>query len=135
MSTTLNQKNRVLLVDADWHAFCQALYNGIEGKDCGRVVSGLVLPLWEEVLLALLDAWDSVCLRTISTQWNVPGRYGPYGELSFFLLKSELIPQGVGSQHSCRITESMCLDRSAHNDSGEFGAVGKWLLCVVKQFG
>ena len=28
-------------------------------------------------------------LRTTSTQWNVPGRYGPYGELSFFLLKKE----------------------------------------------
>ena len=22
-----------LLVDADWYAFCQALYNGIEGED------------------------------------------------------------------------------------------------------
>ena len=27
--------------------------------------------------------------RTTSTQWNVPGRYGPYGELFFFLLKKE----------------------------------------------
>ena len=28
-------------------------------------------------------------LRTTSSQWNVPGRYGPYGELFFFLLKKE----------------------------------------------
>ena len=23
-------------LDADWHAFCQALYEGIGGEDCGR---------------------------------------------------------------------------------------------------
>ena len=28
-------------------------------------------------------------LRTTSSQWNVPGRYGPYGELFFFLLQKE----------------------------------------------
>ena len=54
-----------------------------------RVVSDLMLPLWEEVLWPFLDAWDSVRLRTTSTQWNVSGRYGPYGELFFFLLKKE----------------------------------------------
>ena len=56
---------------------------------CGCVGSGLILPLWEEVLWPFLDAWDSVRLRTASTQWNVPGRYGPHGELFFFLLKKE----------------------------------------------
>ena len=25
------------LVDADWHAFCQALFKGIEGEDCGEL--------------------------------------------------------------------------------------------------
>ena len=25
------------LADADWHAFCQALYNGIEGEDRGEL--------------------------------------------------------------------------------------------------
>ena len=30
-----------------------------------------------------------VRLRTNSTQWNVPGKYGPYGELFFFLLEKE----------------------------------------------
>ena len=54
-----------------------------------RVVSGLKLPSWEEVLWPSLDAWDSVRLRTTSTQWNVPERCGPYGELFFFLLKKE----------------------------------------------
>ena len=53
------------------------------------VVSGVMLPLWEEVLWPFLDAWDSVRLCTTSSQWNVPGRYGPYGELFFFLSKKE----------------------------------------------
>ena len=29
------------LVDADWHAFCQALYQGIEGEDCGELYDDL----------------------------------------------------------------------------------------------
>ena len=56
-----------------------------------RVVSDLMLPLWEEVLCPFLDAWDSVRLRTTSTQWNVPGRCGQYSELFFFILKMELV--------------------------------------------
>ena len=52
-------------------------------------VSDLMLPLCEEVLWAFLDAWDRVRLRTTSSQWNVPGRYGPYCELFFFLSKKE----------------------------------------------
>ena len=75
------------LVDADWYAYCQALYKGIEGKDweemydsykemskasavekpqevaCDRVVPDLMLPLWEEVLWPFLDAWDTVRLE------------------------------------------------------------------------
>ena len=54
-------------------------------------VSDLMLLLWEEVLWLFLDAWDSVRLRATSTQWNFPGRYGPYGELFFFLLEKEPI--------------------------------------------
>ena len=37
-----------------------------------HVGSGLILHSWEEVLWPFLDAWDSVRLRTASTQWNVP---------------------------------------------------------------
>ena len=34
MSTTQKRSGGVLpLVDCDWHAFCQALYKGIEGED------------------------------------------------------------------------------------------------------
>ena len=54
---------------------------------CDREVSDLMLPLWEEVLWPYLDAWDSVRLRTTSKQWNVPGRYGPFGALFFFFLE------------------------------------------------
>ena len=40
-------------------------------------------PLWEGVWLCL-DPWDSVRLRTASTHWDVPRKYG-----FFFLLKIE----------------------------------------------
>ena len=43
MSTTLSQKDGAPLVDADWYAFCQALYKGIEGED------------WEEMCEAFLE--------------------------------------------------------------------------------
>ena len=36
-----------------------------------------------------LDPTDSVCLRTASTEWNVPGTYGPHGELFFFPIQRE----------------------------------------------
>ena len=51
-------------------------------KDVGRG--------WEGVW-PCLDPWDSVRLRTASTYWNVPGKYGPHGELLFFLVKSEAV--------------------------------------------
>ena len=45
-------------------------------------------PTWEGVWLHL-DPMDSVCLRTASTEWNVLGKYGPHGELFFFLIQKE----------------------------------------------
>ena len=36
-----------------------------------------------------LDPWDVVRLRTSSSYWNAPGRYGPHSELFFFLIKKE----------------------------------------------
>ena len=30
-----------------------------------------------------------VCRRTASMEWNVPGKYGPHGELFFFLIQKE----------------------------------------------
>ena len=33
---------------------------------------------------------DSVSLRTASMKWNVPAKYGPHGELFFFLIQREL---------------------------------------------
>ena len=56
---------------------------------CDREVSDLMLPFWEEVLWPFLDAWDSVRLRTASKQWNVPGRYGPHGELLLLLMQKK----------------------------------------------
>ena len=45
-------------------------------------------PIWEGVW-PNLDPMDSVCLRTASVEWNVPGKYGPHGELFFFLIQTE----------------------------------------------
>ena len=45
-------------------------------------------PIWEGVW-PCLDAMDTVCLRTASMEWNVPGKYGPHGELFFFLIQKE----------------------------------------------
>ena len=45
-------------------------------------------PIWEGVW-PYLDPIDSVCLRTASIVWNVPGKYGPHGELFFFLIQKE----------------------------------------------
>ena len=97
---------------------------------CDRVVSDLMLPLWEEVLWPLLDAWDSVRLRTASTQWNVPGRYGPYGELFFFLLKKEPMVFGelvrcgpsipVGAVKACALVglHMMIEEKSGRSENG-----------------
>ena len=55
--------------------------------------------LWEGVW-PHFDPWDIVRLRTASTHWNVPRKYGPHGELFSFLLEkgrtvlSELIEFG-----------------------------------------
>ena len=45
-------------------------------------------PIWEGVWF-FLDPMDSVCLRTASMERNVPGKYGPHGELFFFLMQKE----------------------------------------------
>ena len=43
---------------------------------------------------------DSVCLRTASVEWNVPGKYGPHGELFFFLIQKEPALALVGETFS-----------------------------------
>ena len=45
-------------------------------------------PIWEGVW-PYLDPMDRVCLRTASMEWNAPGKYGPHGELFFFLIQKE----------------------------------------------
>ena len=45
-------------------------------------------PIWEGVW-PYLDPMDSVCLRTASMEWNAPGKWGPQGELFFFLIQKE----------------------------------------------
>ena len=52
-------------------------------------------PNWEDVW-PYLDPMDSVCLRTASVEWNVPGKYGPHSELLFFLTQNLPLLEGLG---------------------------------------
>ena len=96
---------------------------------CDRVVSDLMLSLWEEVPWPFPDSWDSVRLRTTSTQWNVPGRYGPYGEFFFFLERepmSELVRFGpsipVETVKACALIglHMMIEENSGRSENGSF---------------
>ena len=56
-------------------------------------------PMWKGIWLHL-DPMDCVCLRTASVEWNVPGKYGPHGELFFFLFEKEPALPPVGETFS-----------------------------------
>ena len=60
---------------------------------CSCVGTKILQKMWDgpflEGVWPCLDSWDSVRLRTASTYWNIPGKYGPHGELFFFLVKKE----------------------------------------------
>ena len=106
---------------------------------CGRMGSGLIPDLWrkplcQEVLWPFLDAWDSVRLRTASTQSNVPERYGPHGELFFFLLKKEprVLSKLVRASISAEKVKACALIALHMMAEGEYLAVGQWLFCVVQ---
>ena len=48
-----------------------------------------VKPIWEGIW-PNLDAMDTVCLHTVSMEWNVPETSGPHGVLLFFLIQKKL---------------------------------------------
>ena len=74
------------------HACCSGLRLG-DFRHFAKDVGKSVLGVWP-----YLDPWDRVRLRTASTRWNVPGKYGPHGELFFFLVKKEpLVASDVSS--------------------------------------
>ena len=54
------------------------LENGEEGA------TGTGVLIWEGIWLCL-GPEDCVRLRTAAMDWNEPKKYGPYGELVFFL--------------------------------------------------
>ena len=79
-------------------------------------------PIWEGVW-PHLDPRDSVCLRTASVEWKVPGKYGPRGELFFFLTQKELA-FGPFFKADIRTSlfsgpEEVCAYRLAHNRGRE----------------
>ena len=45
--------------------------------------------MWEGVW-PYLDSMESACSRTASMEWTVSGKYGPHGELFFFLFEKEM---------------------------------------------
>ena len=65
-------------------------------------------PMWESVW-PYLGPLDSVRLRTASTHWNVPGKYGPHDALFFFfLLKREpTVPSELVEFGSCVSAETV----------------------------
>ena len=65
----------------------------------GFLQSLLEKTIWEGVWL-YLDPTDSVRSRTASMEWNVPGKYGPHGELFFFLIQKEPATEQVGETFS-----------------------------------
>ena len=77
-----------------------------------REGSGLAPKVWQRSfwkgVWPFMDAWHCVRSRTALSHWNVPGKYGPHGELFFFLLKenSMVVNDTVFWAH----------DRSAHVD-------------------
>ena len=59
--------------------------SAVGAKSLQKVWEGLG---WEG-MWPLLDLWDVVGYRTTASIWNVPKKYGPYGELFFFFLKKK----------------------------------------------
>ena len=43
-------------------------------------------PCWKR-MWPFLDTWDVVGRRTTASSWNIPSKYGPHGELIFFMKK------------------------------------------------
>ena len=60
--------------------------------------------------LALLGS-DGECLRTASMEWNVPRKYGPHGELFFFLIQKEPATEHVGETFSPLFNADICTTR------------------------
>ena len=62
------------------HRWCKDFAKDV-GKECGL----------------FLNPWDVVRLRTSSTFWNVPGKYGPHRKLLFFFIKKGALCSQRGS--------------------------------------
>ena len=58
-----------------------------------------------------LDAMDTLCLRTVSMEWNVPEKYGPHGVLFFFLIqkKPAIAPNSETSLFSAGVLKKCAL--------------------------
>ena len=68
-------------------------------------------PTWEGVW-SYLDPMDFVCLRTAAMEWNVPGGYGPHGELFFFLIQKETATMPGSETFSPVINADTCVTSS-----------------------
>ena len=81
-------------VASQWRALASS-------KVCGKSRSGRAF--WP-----CLDSMDSVCSRTASVEWNGPGKYGPHGELFFFLIQKKPATDQVGETCSSFFNADIC---------------------------
>ena len=87
-------KDRVVAMDKTlkcveilyWRSRPKCLVEGCLSMDVVRFLQSVwEKPNWE-VVWPFLDPLDRVCA---SMEWNVPGKYGPHGEIFFFLIQKE----------------------------------------------
>ena len=83
-------------------------------KRCGKGAIGKAPSIF-------LDRWDVVRLRAASSVWNVPVKFGPDGELFFFLIKREsfALAKAVEFKPFCARggAQGMCFDWSTPDGS------------------
>ena len=98
---------------------------------CSWVGSGIFPKMWKDRpgKVSGLYPWYMVRLRTASTHWNVPGKYGPHDELFFFLIQkepvvasNEVLPNPYVSEETLKVCAMFGLHLLAAG--GEAGSSG-----------
>ena len=88
---------------------------------CSVVGAKVLQEMWEgpnwEGVQPCLDSWDVVLLRTSSSYWNVPGKYGPHSELFVFLIRKEPVAPTKAVPFKPFVSAEVCLDWFAPSGS------------------
>ena len=105
---------------------------------------GFLQSLWEKPIWKcvwpFLDPMDSVCLRTASMDRNAPAKYGPNGELFFFLIHKEPATEPVGETFSPFFNadirthpREVCAPCLAHNFETRKRAKTNWIRKITQK--